>query len=476
MAPKRGATKTGGQPKAKKANQSTAKKTAPASAPAGIERQDIHDLTPANKGHCLAVGINCFGQLGVGDHITERKKPAFVRKGTLENVLVTDVAAGGMHTAVVDEQHRVHTFGCNDEGALGRPASSNEEESYPGLAQGLDDIKAIQVTAGDSHTAILGSDGYVYAVGVFRDDDGSLAFSPTSLIERQFCRVFPTDEMLKATQTRRRKLPLAKQISSGSDHLLILTTEGQVYSMGTGKQGQLGRLPEKKTTRDAYRSLGALPEEIKARRTTPEFLQQVLVPGLVRARGFKSIVKVFTGSWASFALDDEGHVWAWGLNNHHQLGVPRSEKASFGVDDNCVFFPQRATKFENLDISAIAGGQHHTLVCSEKQQKVFAIGRGDCGRLGLNNEEEMHELSEVTTLSNQNLTGVACAVAASYAFSNRGKAYAWGFGTNLQLTNGEDQDELVPIELSGQQLDTRAVAKISGGGQHTVMLAVPNDA
>ena len=33
-----------------------------------------------------------------------------------------DVAAGGMHTAFVDSHHHVHTFGCNDEGALGRPS------------------------------------------------------------------------------------------------------------------------------------------------------------------------------------------------------------------------------------------------------------------------------------------------------------------------------------------------------------------
>ena len=31
-----------------------------------------------------------------------------------------DCVAGGMHTAVLDMEGRVWTFGCNDEGSLGR--------------------------------------------------------------------------------------------------------------------------------------------------------------------------------------------------------------------------------------------------------------------------------------------------------------------------------------------------------------------
>ena len=31
-----------------------------------------------------------------------------------------DVAAGGMHTVALDSEGRVWTFGCNDEGSLGR--------------------------------------------------------------------------------------------------------------------------------------------------------------------------------------------------------------------------------------------------------------------------------------------------------------------------------------------------------------------
>lgn len=52
----------------------------------------------------------------------------------------------------------------------------------------------------------------------------------------------------------------------------------------------------------------------------------------------------------------------------------------------------------------------------------------------------------------------------SYAVTAEGQGYAWGFGENLQLTNGEEKDELLPILMSGQQLDGRRVLQVRGGG------------
>ena len=43
-----------------------------------------------------------------------------------------------------------------------------------------------------------------------------------------------------------------------------------------------------------------------------------------RARGVSvhsSIVDVACGSYATYAVDEAGNVWAWGLNNYGQLGL-----------------------------------------------------------------------------------------------------------------------------------------------------------
>ena len=61
---------------------------------------------------------------------------------------------------------QVYTFGCNDEGALGRDTSEDGSEFT--TAKVALDSKAVQVTAGDSHTAALTDEGQVYAWGTFR--------------------------------------------------------------------------------------------------------------------------------------------------------------------------------------------------------------------------------------------------------------------------------------------------------------------
>lgn len=62
---------------------------------------------------------------------------------------------------------QVLTFGCNDEGALGRNTTDKEDAEF---TAGTVDLpgKVKQISAGDSHTAALLEDGRVFAWGTFR--------------------------------------------------------------------------------------------------------------------------------------------------------------------------------------------------------------------------------------------------------------------------------------------------------------------
>ena len=72
----------------------------------------------------MSLGTGDTGQLGLGEDITERTKPALVT-GVEGKVMA--VAAGGMHTVCVTTDGKVWSFGCNDEGALGRAIDEDEE-------------------------------------------------------------------------------------------------------------------------------------------------------------------------------------------------------------------------------------------------------------------------------------------------------------------------------------------------------------
>ena len=71
-----------------------------------------------------------------------------------------------MHSLCVTAEGKVFSWGCNDEGALGRVTEDEDECMSPGEV----DIpaKIVQVSAGDSHSAALSDDGKVFVFGIFR--------------------------------------------------------------------------------------------------------------------------------------------------------------------------------------------------------------------------------------------------------------------------------------------------------------------
>ena len=61
---------------------------------------------------------------------------------------IIKVVCGGMHTVALASNGSVWTWGCNDEGALGRPGAEN----VPLQAGASLNVATTDVAAGDSHT------------------------------------------------------------------------------------------------------------------------------------------------------------------------------------------------------------------------------------------------------------------------------------------------------------------------------------
>ena len=83
----------------------------------------------------------------------------------------------------------MYTFGCNDEGGLGRDTSEEGTETVPGKVNLSSSI--VMVSAGDSHTAALSDDGKVFAWGNFRVGLGIIFLS--SLLEFKILDAIRTD-------------------------------------------------------------------------------------------------------------------------------------------------------------------------------------------------------------------------------------------------------------------------------------------
>lgn len=149
----------------------------------GIETKVSHPSHKTIAGTVLVLGMGELGQLGLGEDTMEKKRP-FPVKGPIENKVV-QVVCGGVHTVALTDDGQVlnmllvmaylvgsvrgqiYTWGCNDEGALGR-SIDDIDEFTPGLVESLKEVKVVQLSAGDSHTAALTENGFVYCWGIFR--------------------------------------------------------------------------------------------------------------------------------------------------------------------------------------------------------------------------------------------------------------------------------------------------------------------
>ena len=241
---------------------------------------------------------------------------------------------------------------------------------------------------------------------------------------------------------------------------MILTDQGDLYTLGCAEQGQLGRVPECFSSRGGRKGI-----------------QTLLDPQVVRFRKLKGIPKpkfsdIFCGLYHTFALTQNNRLYAWGLNNYGQLGTddvdsrynPELLPTDWIKEKGNENSPE-PTKYEKLDIS---GGQHHTVIC--QNGRVYTLGRKNYGRLGLGeNSDEPHLPRSVPDLSD--VTRVSAGTACSFAVTKSGDVYSCGMGTNLQLGMGEDEEDLWTFtKIVGKKLENREVIASSAGGQHSALL------
>nr|XP_022904627.1 regulator of chromosome condensation-like [Onthophagus taurus] len=394
---------------------------------------DVPIVKENKEGVVLVTGAGDVGQLGLGSDVLEKTRFGLVK---IDDEII-DVYAGGMHTVCLTKDGKVITFGCNDEGALGRPTDKADSEFEPGVVDLPGKVK--QITAGDSHTAALLEDGKVYAWGTFRDSHGSMGLTPTGNEKLPYL-IMSEHVIIK--------------IASGSDHIVFLTNHGEVFTCGCAEQGQLGRLPERSSGRNARSGIGK------------DQIAKLLVPHIINLKPHLKLhfEDIWAGHYATFAkVADKNDVYSFGLNNYHQIGA----------QPNVQYNPTKSEVFSKYKWLSICCGQHHTIALDVDGQ-VYTIGRKEYGRLGLGeNCEESIELVKIPSIKDKVIC-IGTGSATSFAVTEKGDLYGWGMGNNGQLGTGKEDDSFAPILIEGKQLVDKKVYRVNGGGQHTVILALSN--
>ncbi|KAH9938640.1 regulator of chromosome condensation 1/beta-lactamase-inhibitor protein II [Fomitopsis serialis] len=365
-------------------------------------------------------GTGNFGQFGMGaDFLGEYDKPTrnkWVERNIEEGIF------GGLHSLFWTRRARRAV-------SIAIPVDEN--------------FRAVRITAGDTISAAISSEGDLRVWGSFRGNEGH-QFLPASIL---------------SLKSRPGNIEKFSSVVAGNNHLIVLTTHGNVYTLGAGEQGQLGR-----RVLERRKIHGTVPEKI-----------------VLGSRNNKAVV-VGAGSYSSYAVDEHGTVWAWGLNSMGQTGTGFTSVSADGE----VQSPKEVIGLDKRELGGeatvvqIVGGEHHTLFLTS-DGRVYSCGRSEGGQLGLADEDEafkdrpfpdmLAEPAKITfSDANDPIVHISVGVHNNLAVSRGGALYAWGNGPSGELGVSGEEQARTPTVVVRKEGGAWAAVTASCGGQHSLAL------
>lgn len=197
------------------------------------------------------------------------------------------------------------------------------------------------------------------------------------------------------------------QISGGSGFAVSLVSDGTVWSWGSNRYGQLG--------------VGH-----NAERLTP-----------AQAQDLDQVETIEAGFRSGFAMKRDGTVWSWGANQFGQLGLGTTTNTNR---------PQPIPGLSGVaSISARMG--YHTLALKD-DGTVWAWGDNDHGQIGdgtvntvRTTPVQVNGLTDVAAISTGGYH--------SLALKEDGTVWAWGFNKEGELGDETLTDRPIPVQVHG---------------------------
>jgi alpha-tubulin suppressor-like RCC1 family protein len=365
-----------------------------------IAAGQFHTLAVDDTGHVWSCGWNVFGQLGNGRASKPREgEPRLSAVVGLDEVVA--VAAGHLHSLALRRNGTVFGWGYNTQGQVGNESSETHEPDLVKHVSG-----GIALTAGATTSFVVLADHTVVAWGanVF----GALGNNSLHNFNG------PT----KVPGLRNVRLLVA----GGNRGMAIADPPAvaQLAATGADDHGQMG----------PFRA--GQDEDI------PDQLRRPLGVG--------------AGYQHSLAIARDGTVWAWGRNDHGQLGNGKT-------GDSAV--PVRVVGLEN--VAAVTGGEHHSLAL-RSDGTVWGWGSNAHGQLGGSSTTDSLVPIQVTGLDQ--IVAIASGASHNLALRFDRRVWSWGLDDHGQLGLMGGGETRVPSEVH----DLTGVTAIAAGAFHSLAL------
>lgn len=305
-------------------------------------------------------GYNYFGQAAFTTNINTGNRndtpQEVTNNGSFNGRQIVFISCGAYHALAVDSTGGCHSWGYNYYGELGRTQNlqnSNANQTPVEISNNgsLSGRFIVQTSSGWHHAGALDDQGHVHMWGY--NQHGQCGFTTNSGNGNP--NYTPTDIASRGALAGRKIV----QLSCGSYHTLALDDQGICYSWGYNYYGDLGV-----TTNVATSNANNTPFSLETR----------------GALNGKFIVKVYAAHHSSYALDNEGRLYAWGYNYYGQLGSTVNNGSGSA----------NPTPFEISDQGSLAGRQikdisagHLFVIAQTTDNHTHAFGYNNQGQLGI---------------------------------------------------------------------------------------------
>ncbi len=310
--------------------------------PTQIATGNSHTLFLSNDGAVYGTGSNLNGQLGNGtlESTIDPTPVATSAFGTGEKIVQISVGRGTT-SHLLSDAGRVYGMGSNNHNQIGDGTSSRR--TIPTLLDTSNFQSGELVTmigTGQSSGLLITNQHRIYGWGY--NAYGQVGDGTTTNVNK------PTLVTLPGLNVDERPI----HVATSGYHSFALTSEARVFGWGNNSLGQLG-------------------DGTDVSKQTP-----TLISFSSYLEAGDSVKTIFAKSLTSYALTENGKIFAWGQNNYYQIG-DGSQAARWVPVAVTIPEPEVGEKVMNL-----GGGDRHTLIVTN-HNRVFGWGTCPYYELGL---------------------------------------------------------------------------------------------
>ncbi|BDR53795.1 hypothetical protein KIM372_17020 [Bombiscardovia nodaiensis] len=376
---------------------------------------EVHTIALDAEGNAWAWGQNAYGNLGNGTTTNNVYSYSALpsRVLTPPGVQFKTISVGGMSNLAIGNDGNTYAWGENSSGQLG--VGSTDNLNTPVLVTTPSNVKFIAVSAGRTHSLAIGNDGNTYAWG--NNTYGQLGDGTTT----NHYVPAKVDTGIRFTT-----------ISTGYFFSLALDQYGKAYAWGSNS--------------GYTRTVGVLGV---GDTTSPRILRPTPVAGT--STHFKTVsASTFQYNFSVGISKDDGNTYAWGENDHGQLGDGTTSNRNSPVR---VLAPVPFTDIKAGGWHVLALGTDHQVYAWGWNSDFYQPSSGLIGDGSIIDRHTPVKVSQPTGVAaNYQITSIGAGATSSASIGSDGSAYGWGPNKWGNIGDGTNTTRLSPVRIANPKI------------------------